>query len=450
MPASPGSTRRRVASSRARRSSPPLTSSSAPFPPPPFPGINERDGAAVPREATSSASSATSSPSSSREDRGGRRRRGRAGARRLRPAARRRRPRSGARRGRAPVPGARHERVREPSARGPRRGAVRRLRRRRLGPAREPAAGGVPARGARVRRRASARTARIDAVALDADAAPGPPRARASSSASSAEGVRVVAPDVGGGFGAKGLSVEDVLVAWLARKTGRPVRWTESAQREHGRDAATAAPRCSSSTIGGSRDGDVAGVPAARPPGRRRLPAARRLPARLHRADGERRLRDPEDRVRHGQRRHEHDADRPVPRRRATRGDAGDRARDRPLRGRDSASTRPRCAGATSIPPDAFPLTTASGAGYDSGDYERALDLALETAGYDELRDEQRRRRESGDTRAARHRRQRLRRDHERARRAGVRRRRDHAGRRGHRCARARSRTARATRRRSR
>src|SRR5665213_3174459 len=44
---------------------------------------------------------------------------------------------------------------------------------------------------------------------------------------------------------------------------------------------------------------------------------------------------------------------------------------------------------------DAFPHTTASGATYDSGDYERALDLALATAGYAELRQEQARRRET-------------------------------------------------------
>jgi carbon-monoxide dehydrogenase large subunit len=37
------------------------------------------------------------------------------------------------------------------------------------------------------------------------------------------------------------------------------------------------------------------------------------------------------------------------------------------------------------------------GATYDVGDYERALDLALEAAGYDELRTEQARRREAGD-----------------------------------------------------
>ena len=43
-----------------------------------------------------------------------------------------------------------------------------------------------------------------------------------------ADQVRVVAPDVGGGFGGKGLGVEDVLLAYLARKTGHPLRWTET------------------------------------------------------------------------------------------------------------------------------------------------------------------------------------------------------------------------------
>lgn len=44
-----------------------------------------------------------------------------------------------------------------------------------------------------------------------------------------------------------------------------------------------------------------------------------------------------------------------------------------------------------------FPYTTAAGALYDSGDYERALDLAVEAAGYQELRREQKARRERGD-----------------------------------------------------
>ncbi len=51
------------------------------------------------------------------------------------------------------------------------------------------------------------------------------------------------------------------------------------------------------------------------------------------------------------------------------------------------------------IPPDAFPHVTASGERYDTGRYADALALALDTAGYDELRAEQQRRRESGDRR---------------------------------------------------
>ena len=41
------------------------------------------------------------------------------------------------------------------------------------------------------------------------------------------------------------------------------------------------------------------------------------------------------------------------------------------------------------IQPDQFPYTSKTGWVYDSGDYERALDLALEMAGYDDLRREQ-------------------------------------------------------------
>jgi len=40
--------------------------------------------------------------------------------------------------------------------------------------------------------------------------------------------IRVIAPDVGGGFGPKGIIYpEDVLIPWLAMHLGRPVRWTE-------------------------------------------------------------------------------------------------------------------------------------------------------------------------------------------------------------------------------
>ncbi|HTC80323.1 MAG TPA: molybdopterin cofactor-binding domain-containing protein, partial [Acidimicrobiia bacterium] len=49
------------------------------------------------------------------------------------------------------------------------------------------------------------------------------------------------------------------------------------------------------------------------------------------------------------------------------------------------------------IPADAFPHTTVVGATYDVGDYAAALDEVVRLAGYDDLRAEQRARRERGD-----------------------------------------------------
>ena len=54
--------------------------------------------------------------------------------------------------------------------------------------------------------------------------------------------VRVIAPEVGGGFGAKAnVYPEEILVPWLAMRLGRPVRWLEErrenlATMAHGRD----------------------------------------------------------------------------------------------------------------------------------------------------------------------------------------------------------------------
>jgi carbon-monoxide dehydrogenase large subunit len=48
------------------------------------------------------------------------------------------------------------------------------------------------------------------------------------------------------------------------------------------------------------------------------------------------------------------------------------------------------------IAPDAFPYTTPSGAVYDSGEYRRGLEKALELVGYDDLRREQAERRLQG------------------------------------------------------
>jgi aerobic carbon-monoxide dehydrogenase large subunit len=48
------------------------------------------------------------------------------------------------------------------------------------------------------------------------------------------------------------------------------------------------------------------------------------------------------------------------------------------------------------VPADKFPYTSATGFVYDSGDYDRAMNLALERAGYRELREEQASLREKG------------------------------------------------------
>jgi carbon-monoxide dehydrogenase large subunit len=59
------------------------------------------------------------------------------------------------------------------------------------------------------------------------------------------EKMRVVSPDVGGGFGLRGkLFPESVLVLWAARRLGRPVKWTADRQETfladvHGRDHVT-------------------------------------------------------------------------------------------------------------------------------------------------------------------------------------------------------------------
>jgi carbon-monoxide dehydrogenase large subunit len=59
--------------------------------------------------------------------------------------------------------------------------------------------------------------------------------------------VRVVAPDVGGGFGSKiYLYAEDVVVTWASRQLGRPVKWTSDRSEAfvsdaHGRDHVTTA-----------------------------------------------------------------------------------------------------------------------------------------------------------------------------------------------------------------
>jgi carbon-monoxide dehydrogenase large subunit len=214
----------------------------------------------------------------------------------------------------------------------------------------------------------------------------------------SPEQVRVVAPDVGGGFGAKiGLYSEEMLLPWLARTAGRPVRWTENRSESmlalgHGRG------QVQTLTIGGTREGKVlayrleivqeAGaypaIGAILPfltgmmaPGTYAIPkvstssvavVTNTTPTVAYRGAGR-----PE----------------------ATA--AIERAMDLFAAeiGLDPADVRR----ANLIDRNAFPYTTPGGATYDVGDYAGALDRALEASGYRELRAEQARRRREGSPR---------------------------------------------------
>ena len=206
------------------------------------------------------------------------------------------------------------------------------LRRRRVGNRQQSAHGAVPARAALLRRRARPRR-EAHRLALDADAAPGPHGARSDARARQKTRCASSALDVGGGFGAKMLGVEELLLGWVALKVGKPVRWTETRSESmvalpHGR-----AQRMDF-TIGGTQGRQGARVPARVAAGRRRVSGARSVPAEPDGADVERRLRHPADRVRRPRGGDEHDAHLGLPRCGPAGGDTGDRACDGHVRGR--------------------------------------------------------------------------------------------------------------------
>jgi aerobic carbon-monoxide dehydrogenase large subunit len=71
------------------------------------------------------------------------------------------------------------------------------------------------------------------------------------------EHVRVIAPEVGGGFGVKGhVYPEDILVPAVARRLGRPVKWIET-RREHFLTAAADRDQLHHARLGVSRDGAI-------------------------------------------------------------------------------------------------------------------------------------------------------------------------------------------------
>jgi carbon-monoxide dehydrogenase large subunit len=195
--------------------------------------------------------------------------------------------------------------------------------------------------------------------------------------------VRVIAPEVGGGFGSKlQVYAEELLVGHLSKTLGRPVKWTEE-RREgylatiHGRDLVENVEIAAKKdgTILGLRIRTVANVGAylqAFAPGIPTIlhafiiPGPYKIPAFDVEVRGAYSNTTPVDAYR--------GAGRPE----ATF--AMERIIDRLADeiGMDPAEVRRK----NFIPPDAFPFNTISGITYDSGDYEPALDRALAMADY--------------------------------------------------------------------
>ena len=77
------------------------------------------------------------------------------------------------------------------------------------------------------------------------------------------ERIRVLVPDVGGGFGVKGhVYPEEILVPVVARRLGRPVKWTET-RSEHCLTAAGDRDQAHEARIGLQRDGRIVAIDTA-------------------------------------------------------------------------------------------------------------------------------------------------------------------------------------------
>lgn len=210
--------------------------------------------------------------------------------------------------------------------------------------------------------------------------------------------IRVVAPDVGGGFGAKiGADPEHVLLGWASRQVGRPLTWVETRSENmvamtHGRGQRQVV------TIGGRRDGTVLAyrLEVLQDAGAYPRESAWLLPMlTCMMASGVYDIPKVESIARSvTTTTTPMSAYRGAGRPEATA--AIERAMDLFAAeiGMDPADVRRR----NVVAPDAFPYQTPGGATYDSGEYAKALDAVLEAAGYRDLRAEQARRREQNAT----------------------------------------------------
>ena len=210
------------------------------------------------------------------------------------------------------------------------------------------------------------------------------------------ERVRVKAPAVGGGFGAKmPYYVEYAIAVKLAQSLGRPVKWTETRSENmlsmtHGRGQVQFVE------LGLKRDGTITGLRAkviqdagAYPILGAFLPYFTRTMAQGVYAIPLVEVNTQSVATNTTQTAAYRGAGRPEATQMLER--IIDIAADE--LGIDAVEIRRR----NFIPPEAFPLTTVTGANYDVGEYAKALDAACEAVGYDSLLAEQAERRARGD-----------------------------------------------------
>jgi carbon-monoxide dehydrogenase large subunit len=209
--------------------------------------------------------------------------------------------------------------------------------------------------------------------------------------------VRVISPEVGGGFGSKiPAYADEALVSFAAMNLGRPVKWTEDRSENykattHGRDHVQYVELC------GTRDGRITGLRTKvyAGLGAYASTAAPGIPTILHGLIYSGPYTIPNIRgVVYGV----YTSGTPVEAYRgAGRPEATyliERLVDRYAReiGIDPVEVRRK----NFIPPDKFPYTVATGLTYDSGNYEPALDKALGILDYHAFREEQEAARKEG------------------------------------------------------
>ena len=208
--------------------------------------------------------------------------------------------------------------------------------------------------------------------------------------------VRVVCPWVGGGFGPKAaMYVEYLVAAAAAMRLGQPVKWVETRSEDmvtlvHGRDYLMTAK------LGLTNDGKIVGLDANVIANAGAYPAIGAILPMLTQMMVVGVYDIPKVRF---QATTAVTNTTPVGAYRGAGRPEATQLIERVLDvaavklGIDPAEIRRR----NFLDPAAFPLTTTTGGAYDSGEYAKSLDAALQAAGYGELREEQALRRATGD-----------------------------------------------------